>query len=352
MSDGWSVPSTQDSWTDLSTGSIGELSDILNGANCEGDEGGVHNKGGRRRKAPTSDESNSKYWCFTSYTDRKPSFEGASYVVYQRELCPESKREHWQGYIEFSQKKRFSHVKRIIQDDAVHLELRAGTAEQAATYCKKAESRVVGTSPFEWGTISKPVGNSFEAIVKRIRSGERLESLIDDYPSEVIRYQRGIQGIQSAIEATSRVTWSPVKVSVLWGPTGVGKTRWVMDYATGTFDGRLFRKSYTESRQSWWDGYNGQELILIDDFEGKEADIEELLHLLDGYGHTRAWQVKGGSVFLKMKEVIFTSNSDPFDWYSFKTQAKRDALMRRINKIVNLNMGAAITYDSNKTLLD
>lgn len=312
----------------------------------DGGDGDAANK--RARSDNTG--SYSKYWCFTSYRTDPPPHEGSSYIVYQREVCPETKREHWQGYVEFSKKKRFNAVKLFLEDNAAHLELRKGTAEQCRTYCTKLDSRKLGEQPHEYGEISKPSANEFETIVNELRTGATPTDLLGDHPSAFIRYYRGILAVYSHFASEQRVSFNKPRVSVIWGPPGTGKTRWVMDYATDKYGGKVYRKSYTEGQPSWWDGYKDHELILIDDFEGREAAIEELLTLLDGYGHTKSWPIKGGFVSIKPKEIIFTSNTDPINWYALKSQTKKDALKRRFDKVVNMALSAL--YSTNLTLLD
>lgn len=76
-------------------------------------------------------------------------FEGSTYLVYQEEVG-DSGTHHLQGYVEFPNKKSLQQVRGILE--GAHWEPRAGTAEQAAAYCKK-DPRVGG--PYEYGTISQ-----------------------------------------------------------------------------------------------------------------------------------------------------------------------------------------------------
>ena len=71
------------------------------------------------------------------------------YGIAQREVCPDTEREHVQFYIEFTRPVRMAHVKRIVADPAAHLEQRRGTRDQARQYCSKEETRKPGTQPQE-----------------------------------------------------------------------------------------------------------------------------------------------------------------------------------------------------------
>lgn len=53
-----------------------------------------------------------------------------TYLVGQREKCPETGREHIQGYVEFEHPQRMDAVKKAIGDAGAHLEVRKGTRDQ------------------------------------------------------------------------------------------------------------------------------------------------------------------------------------------------------------------------------
>ena len=46
---------------------------------------------------------------------------------------------------------------------------------------------------------------------------------------------------------------------VLWGPSGTGKSRWVAATWPDAF--------WKAPESKWWDGYSGQETVVLDDFK-------------------------------------------------------------------------------------
>ena len=86
-------------------------------------------------------------WVFTwnNYNDKKApqAWPDMAQLVYQCEICPETKTPHLQGYVRFKKNKRFSAVK-ALDSDKIHWELRRGTHEQARDYASKEESRDPG----------------------------------------------------------------------------------------------------------------------------------------------------------------------------------------------------------------
>lgn len=296
--------------------------------------------------------SYSKHWCFTSYRDEEPVFsDEISYAICQREQCPTTGRLHWQGYVEFTVKKRIKSVQEAIGDNTAHCELRKGTRSQAIAYCKKLESRVPGSDPIEKGEA--PNGDESKSqlanVAKRIEAGAKFAEICAEFPTAIMRYDKGIRSLLSNRESLLPMSFQPVKVITLTGPPGCGKTRWAFEYATKFFNGLAYSKTYSDGQASWWDGYVDQECIIIDDFEGT-APIEELLHLLGGYGHCRNWPIKGGFIRLgHVKTILFTSNTLPREWYWGRRNfpaTKIDALMRRITEqIVYVD---ATTFDFNR----
>lgn len=61
---------------------------------------------------------------------------GASYCCLGIELCPETRRPHYQGYCEFSSRVSRRYVG-LLLGYSPHLERRRGNQEEAITYCKK-----------------------------------------------------------------------------------------------------------------------------------------------------------------------------------------------------------------------
>lgn len=283
-------------------------------------------------RSPSHAGSYAKHWCITSYADTRPRIsDDCLYAMGQQEQCPTSGRLHWQVYMEFAKRLWLPGVKERIGDQAAHLECRRGSRESARDYCSKTETAVAGTN-FEHGDFAATAKKQgvLAGVIDAIDDGKSLEDIAEEFPSEWIRYNRGIRELFTIKEARKPATYRPIPVTVLWGPAGCGKSKYVHDYANDRYGGVSYRKSYAKDQTSWWDVYHGQELIVIDDYEG-EAPIGEILRLLDGYGHNNLMGIKGSHVKLHgMREVIFTSNTDPRYWHCNEKQEKIRALLRRI----------------------
>lgn len=96
-------------------------------------------------------------------------------------------------------------------------------------------------------------------------------------------------------------------------------------------DGGFYRKASTNK---WWDGYKGEQNILIDEFDG-QIGITHLLQWFDPYEMTV--ECKGGGVALHGVHWIITSNNPPTAWYATAGKRHVDALLRRFCEIKEFN---------------
>lgn len=66
-----------------------------------------------------------------------------SFLVYQVELCPDTQRVHFQGYLECVGQQRWMRIKNEVPGfEAAHLEVRHGTQQQAIAYATKEDTRL------------------------------------------------------------------------------------------------------------------------------------------------------------------------------------------------------------------
>lgn len=107
---------------------------------------------------------------------------------------------------------------------------------------------------------------------------------------------------------------------VFWGKTGTGKSRRAWDEAG--------LDAYPKDpRSKWWDGYRGEEHVVIDEFRGT-IDVSHLLRWLDRYPFRM--EIKCSHVVPKFKKIWITSNLDPRLWYPDLDEDTKAALMRRL----------------------
>lgn len=269
-------------------------------------------------------------WCFTSFKDDivVPDHHNQFvYCVYQREVAPETQKEHWQGYIEFKRSVKMNVVKQLFNDNALHLEPRQGTRDQARAYCMKEDTRKAGTTPTEVGEwVDKNSGKrtDLEAFAKLVMEGKKDYELAEAMPSTFGRHKRMVDTLRLAKKPQMR---QPPEVTVIYGDPGTGKTRSVYD------SNDLEDIFSMEGEYKWFDGYEGQPVVLFDEF-CCQFKLSFLLQLLDRYPIRVA--VKGGFVNWTPTKIYITSNSSPEAWYHQCLPVQRAALLRRIGRIIKL----------------
>lgn len=136
------------------------------------------------------------------------------------------------------------------------------------------------------------------------------------------KYRPGIAAARAALAPRRDGTVKP-SITIYWGPSGTGKTRRAISENPGAY---ILTKP-RDGKGVWWQGYSGQDTVIIDEFYGW-IPYDFLLRILDWY-HVEV-EYKGGSVPLAATKFIFTSNKQWEEWYTKIDNVS--ALERRIRE--------------------
>ena len=215
---------------------------------------------------------------------------------------------HIQGFVNFKKKHRFNKVKKLISPRA-HIEIARGTDLQNREYCTKDGQFTEYGQPMQQGQRT----DLAEIATSLKENNGNLQAVAEGSPAQYIRYHRGLVAFCDVLNLGPKRDWK-TKVTVLVGPPGCGKSRYAAERCTNP---------YYKPNGEWWDGYNGQEQVIFDDFYGW-IKCDELLRVCDRYPHRVP--VKGGFKPFVSKEIYITSNKDVEEWYKFEVPA----LFRRI----------------------
>lgn len=215
-----------------------------------------------------------------------------SYMVYQKERG-ESGTQHYQIYVQMPSSRALSTLRNLIPN--THWEIQRGTNEQARDYCMKQDTRIDG--PWEFGEF-KPSGGKqgkrtdLDDVIELVRQKRPREEYA--FTSTYVKYHRGLEAIR--LIAVPPYEHNDVRGEWYYGPSGTGKSR------------KAFEENptaYRKSQNKWFDGYDNQDVIIIDDL-----DTPTLGHYLkiwaDRYPCTG--EIKCGTVQLTHKKIIVTSN--------------------------------------------
>lgn len=242
---------------------------------------------------------------FTPYTPPN-----VQWIVGQLEQGSNTGYLHWQVMVAFKSKQSLRGVRDTFGD--VHAELSRSSA--ATAYVQKEETAIPGTQ-FEYG--AKPFQRNAKVEWESVWSAAQSGDLSRIPPNVRVVNYRTIRAISSDY---SRATGMERQCMVFWGKTGTGKSRRAWEEAG-------VEAYCKDPRTKFWDGYQDEENVVIDEFRGG-IDVAHLLRWLDRYP-VRV-EIKGSSKPLKAKKIWITSNLSPVMWYPLIDEETLGALMRRL----------------------
>ncbi len=237
------------------------------------------------------------------------------------ETAPTTGKQHFQGHIQFFNKRRLGGVKNILGCKSIHLESCRGSVEQNRKYCAK-DNKYTKVGKF----ISQGHRTDLEDIKKNLDEGKTLDDIAQNHFSDFIRYKSGLQAYKKMCDKRNTKGFRKINVEFVCGPTGTNKTRSAVEKNPNHF-------KITGKNLKWFDGYEQEKVLIIDEYNN-DIGITELLNILDGY--QLRLEIKGSFTYANWTKVIITTN---LRWNEVHSHAKPEhqrALNRRITTISDL----------------
>ena len=224
---------------------------------------------------------------------------------------------HLQGFIVFSSAKTLSAAIKCFRPLGAHVEIARGSVQQNISYCsKEGDFLELGDRPITQLEKGALESERWDLALASAKSGN-----IDDIPSDIFfRYYRTVKEIKKDYMVTPEDI--PL-VSGVWitGLTGCGKSHYARDNYPG---------AYKKMANKWWDGYQSQEYVIIDELDKKHDCLGHHLKIwCDRYSFLA--ETKGGAINIRPLKIIITSQYEIDDiWPDEET---RGALHRRMEVI-------------------
>lgn len=252
------------------------------------------------------------------------------YYVYQPEIGKETGYKHWQGYVEAKSAVGMSGWKDLLGKDA-HIERRRGSQKQAIAYCKKEDT---ADGPcYEWGTPKKQGERTDIKTAAKMMLTNREVEVADAHVATYVKFHKGLNKFRD-IHISPRK--DKPKVIVIWGPSGAGKSRRAYEMTCNAY--------WKDPTTKWWDGYEYNKQVVIDDYKGG-WDLAYLLRLLDRY--PMRVEVKGDSKEFVSDTIIITSIMHPSEWHTIEGEDITQ-ITRRIDEIIKIDRESSVGDKSPK----
>lgn len=277
-----------------------------------------------------------RYWCFTDWPTPEypePSFdsEKMQYLIYGKEICPDTGNTHWQGYVQFKKATLFNTVKKAFSDK-VHIEVSKGTPEQAIEYCKKDGNFQ------EFGTPSvKGKRNDILTAKALIDEGASIQQVADECFSATAKYYKFFEYYRQLKLPTDRTVFTKEYCTILWGDPGSGKSRTAYNCDSYQVLQYNYKSGFFSAA---WDG---SKRVIIDDVCPATFVPRELwLNILDPHNKQLAINIKGGYSKFAPMELVLTSNFDPTTWMpgddAFKRRLEEFCTIKHMQGFVDVAM--------------
>lgn len=251
---------------------------------------------------------------------------------------------HYQGYIEFSEPKNFTTIKGYFSEPSVkpnaHFEPRKGTRKQAHDYVFKINEYA--------DKAHTKIGDIFY-FGEFVEDGERtdisqLKELIEEGASDIELADTSCKAYAQHLQFVDRHRQNLIKekygktrrlnleVTYIYGSSGIGKTRYIMD----TYgDENVYR--VTDYDEIPFDNYDNEDIVVFEEFRS-QIRIDKMLNYLDVYPlRLRARYNNKIACFTK---VFIVSNWKPYEQYKNVQKEYPStwiAFKRRIHKIFDFD---------------
>ena len=247
---------------------------------------------------------------------------------------------------------RFSTVKKKFPE--AHIERAEGTAAENRDYIQKSgkwagtqkeETSIPGTFE-EWGEL--PIERQGERsdlarLYSLIKDGLSNFEIMEENPAYLLNLEKIERARQAVREQEYRNTFRQLQTTYIWGQTGLGKTRGIMEKFSYSGVYRV-----TDYRHPF-DSYSGQPVLLLEEYNSN-FPLRELLMYLDGY--PLSLPARYNNKVACYTEVYLISTLSLNQQYPEEQHRDPDtfsALLRRIHKIIHYTAPGQFTVEYEST---
>lgn len=242
------------------------------------------------------------------------------YVVIGEEIAPTTGTPHLQGYVQFKSSVLWKTVTNKSNKDYGWIDkwCKPSSRRCPMAYCMKGGKWQEKGTPHNQGKR-----NDLNDLKNRILNNEAsVDDLCITDPYSYHEFGRTLNKIEDIQLRKKFRNWMTT-CEWCYGETGTGKSH----YAFTNFNPDTHYVFPNDN--GWWDGYKGQETVIINEFRG-QIQYSELLDLIDKYPKTVKRRNREPCPFLA-KHIIITSSMTPKEVYhNLAENDKLEQIYRRI----------------------
>lgn len=239
------------------------------------------------------------------------------YCIIGEEVGDVTGTPHLQGYMAFSSLKGLTGVRKL--EPRAHWDVAKGDAAANQAYCSKGGTfHERGEMPMS--QLQKGLGEKarWKEVISLSESGD-WEQIKEKHPSVYVNSLSKLQLINKKRPRSLETLDGDTNHEWFVGPPGSGKSKTAREENPGAY--------IKDPSVKWWDGYNGEDVVIIDDFDKYQVKQGgDMKRWMDRYPFQA--EFKGGYELIRPKKVIVTSNYTPAEiWDDVQTQL---AILRRV----------------------
>lgn len=264
-------------------------------------------------------------------------FTSLTYFCFAYEIGLGTQTKHVHIYFATEAPIRFNTIKKRFP--FAHIERTVGTSQENRDYIRKEgkwlndpkRDTSLPNTFFEWGempTERQGERSDLALLYEFVKDGLTDYQILERCPMFMLRLSDINRTRLTVRQEQYKDTFRNMNVIYIFGPTGTGKTRTVMEK-----DGYEAVYRVTDYEHPF-DGYNGQETLVLDEFRG-QLKISEMLNYLDGY--PLELRCRYSNKVACFNTVYIISNIDLNAQYTNVQQYEPEtwkAFLRRIHKII------------------
>lgn len=286
-------------------------------------------------KERLSQIENLEYWCMCDEIGEKGTYHIHTYLTRPSAI-------------------RFSTIKKLFPE--AHLEMAKGTSQQNRDYIrkegkwekdKKKETNLpetfeeMGECPIERQGARTDLADLYDMI----KCGMSNLDILEEQPHYMLNLDKIERARQIVREGQYKNTFRKLEVTYIFGKSGAGKTRGVMEMYG--YD-KVYR--VTDYDKHPWDGYDGQDVVVFEEFRSS-FKVQEMLNYLDGYPLQLPCRYNNKTAcFTKVYIITNIRLEDQYKAVQTEYPETWEAFLRRIHKVKEYSESGISEYSKDEYL--